>query len=710
MRIVILSFNRFVRESRSTLTLSFALIAGISIAATMEDTFKDGESFGKTQNPSTSARVNSENASTSVPKYSTTAPESTYYGKSELTTDGNAKRTACSTSSGNGYEDQSCNAVNYSQTNPATRPQITITPNDTVVQKSKTIANDPEAIAGSIDGTFSACTTTTTSTPDVYENKVCNEAPAITGATCSKTLNVSVAVDNTCVPGTWISLKQYRNGSGPDVMYAQVRCDIGRTDGMLTFRFNAVGGDGACVGWQTRDLPIATALTNVSVAPLAPHWEGSCRDGMEVVEMAGSGCTAGTCGYQFLYGYAMYFCPVGQTRGDFVNRYDPSSGSTLPVGTSRQCYSLPALDLITGTCPAGTSGPYDDGAGKLFCAKREGASTPGPGEWSYLVPFNFEYPQAKTTINDSWTNECTAYEDKVSAGACKFISSVCVDGPSAKTISGLPITRDCWKQDLAFKCTDSASAGDCSALVDAGCEQINSKCIDRAPDGACARFEQTYRCKTASGTTSTVTNCGTQSYCLTGTCVNSSHPPDKDFAIAVTMLEAAKEAGDTFDPDTFRVFKGTDNRCQKSLFSSINCCETGDAMNESPLKSLCSTDEKALAIKRDEKKCHLVGDYCSQKTLTACVKKKETYCCFSSLLSRLIHEQGRPQLGKGWGDANNPDCSGLTVTQLQSLDFASMDLSEFYAKIKPTMPDAAKMQGAAGSKASNCYYGNGLCE
>jgi conjugal transfer mating pair stabilization protein TraN len=39
-----------------------------------------------------------------------------------------------------------------------------------------------------------------------------------------------------------------------------------------------------------------------------------------------------------------------------------------------------------------------------------------------------------------------------------------------------------------------------------------------------------------------------------------------------------------------------------------------------------------------------------------------------------------------------------------------MDLSEFFAEIKPTMPDTTKMQSSAGGKAANCYYGNGLCE
>src|SRR6266498_3287650 len=72
-RIRIFSFNPL--EAWPTSMVCLALVANLSIAATMEDAFKDGESFGKNQNSSTNKKVNSDNASTSVPKYSTTAPE-----------------------------------------------------------------------------------------------------------------------------------------------------------------------------------------------------------------------------------------------------------------------------------------------------------------------------------------------------------------------------------------------------------------------------------------------------------------------------------------------------------------------------------------------------------------------------------------------------------------------------------------------------------
>ena len=120
----------------------------------------------------------------------------------------------------------------------------------------------------------------------------------------------------------------------------------------------------------------------------------------------------------------------------------------------------------------------------------------------------------------------------------------------------------------------------------------------------------------------------------------------------------------------------------------------------------CDQAEQILAMKKDTRLCHSVGSYCSGKIpiIGVCIEKTESNCCFNSRLARLINEQGRGQVGRGWGGAETPDCSGFTIAQLQSLDFSRMDLSEFYAEIAPTLPDNAAMRAKVQQKV-NSYYG-----
>lgn len=88
-----------------------------------------------------------------------------------------------------------------------------------------------------------------------------------------------------------------------------------------------------------------------------------------------------------------------------------------------------------------------------------------------------------------------------------------------------------------------------------------------------------------------------------------------------------------------------------------------------------------LGIKRGQGLCHMVGTYCSSKSLGSCKSTTEGWCCFPSKLARIINEQGRPQIGKGWGQASGPDCSGFSLTEVQQLKFDQMDLSEFIGDV-----------------------------
>nr|WP_285948964.1 hypothetical protein [Campylobacter jejuni] len=57
----------------------------------------------------------------------------------------------------------------------------------------------------------------------------------------------------------------------------------------------------------------------------------------------------------------------------------------------------------------------------------------------------------------------------------------------------------------------------------------------------------------------------------------------------------------------------------------------------------------------------------------------------------MFNEQGCPQLGKGWGSEEGPQCKGFTPEEFQKLDFSEIDLSEFIADIVGSF-DTGKIQ------------------
>ncbi|MBX9794852.1 MAG: type-F conjugative transfer system mating-pair stabilization protein TraN, partial [Burkholderiaceae bacterium] len=129
----------------------------------------------------------------------------------------------------------------------------------------------------------------------------------------------------------------------------------------------------------------------------------------------------------------------------------------------------------------------------------------------------------------------------------------------------------------------------------------------------------------------------------------------------------------------------------------------------------CNEDEGKLAMKEGARLCHTIGTWCSScfrvlGVCVSCVEHTTSKCCFNSMLARIVNEQGRTQIGKGWGGAESPDCTGFTIAQLQTLNFAAMDLTEFYASLVPTLPNLTTLQGNGASRIPTCYYGQGRCQ
>jgi hypothetical protein len=96
----------------------------------------------------------------------------------------------------------------------------------------------------------------------------------------------------------------------------------------------------------------------------------------------------------------------------------------------------------------------------------------------------------------------------------------------------------------------------------------------------------------------------------------------------------------------------------------------------------CHSSDIYTATKTKYRLCHYVGTRCAKKILGICLKKNRVYCCFNSILARIVHEQGRAQLGIGWGSAESPNCRGLMPGELGSIDFSRVDLREYMQYIE----------------------------
>jgi conjugal transfer mating pair stabilization protein TraN len=142
------------------------------------------------------------------------------------------------------------------------------------------------------------------------------------------------------------------------------------------------------------------------------------------------------------------------------------------------------------------------------------------------------------------------------------------------------------------------------------------------------------------------------------------------------------------DASSCKFFKGDNGKCLRHT-GSHNCCSDKGVLRQ---MFGCSSEAKALTEKRKARLCHHVNTW-KGKGLER-FKTWQSHCCFKSKLARIIQVEGRKQLGIGWGDLKSPDCRGLTLEEIQRIDFSKIKFDELFEEVK------AKTQAALEAKKS----------
>ncbi len=318
----------------------------------------------------------------------------------------------------------------------------------------------------------------------------------------------------------------------------------------------------------------------------------------------------------------------------------------------------------------------------------------------------------------TWNN--SACSSLANNSNCSPSGQTCTEGAGTRIINGVSVTKDCWKYENTYNCTDSqvSPAQSCNDLkADSSCTQVSRTCNLQNDDGSCSLYDVKYQCgydvSVTSGVQNNVMTCGASEFTYNGINETLQNDPNANIGEAATWLNVMNQAGKNGDFDGITIFNGGVRSCAISPVGYNNCCK-GAGWGQKVSLAGCTATEKQIAQDITAGLMIYIGQACSRHIkigigkfgFKVCVEKSRYYCRFNSKLGRIIQEQGRPQLGwYGFGSAPSGDCRGFTPEQLQTIDFKQIDMREALPDItsKIISPTNSAMGGLISNRVSNFY-------
>lgn len=309
------------------------------------------------------------------------------------------------------------------------------------------------------------------------------------------------------------------------------------------------------------------------------------------------------------------------------------------------------------------------------------------GRDTLFVTLNYLVEENTLKPNVEWDSNCTTNTENAIE-----LKAQCTQPGETRTFERegktFQIHQDCWEYSYHYLINES-SDNECKKYEDnPNCTAAERECLLQE-NGSCIRHRVKYQCQKTVKTDGYV--CGDKFFCSDGSCSDIENNVNSDFGHAVSQLATLAQAGKDIglDANNLKAFSGRPMYCRKSGFGFSDCCKDSGWGHKLGLAK-CSSEENALGQAKEKKLVVYVGTFCSKKILKKCVRRKSSYCVFDNKLARIIQYQGRSgQLGIGFGGASSPDCRGMSVDELQKIDFNRMDYSDFYDELneRTNMPD-----------------------
>ncbi|MEZ9698829.1 conjugal transfer protein TraN [Vibrio sp. 10N.261.46.E12] len=304
-----------------------------------------------------------------------------------------------------------------------------------------------------------------------------------------------------------------------------------------------------------------------------------------------------------------------------------------------------------------------------------------------------------TTPVTGWTKNHN--ETELRAAGCIPRPMVCTRPNETRTIAGVPVTASCWEKSQTWQCP---AENTCQNIPTTGLDEahmsagqtsckLQGQACQQTVNGVCIANRETHRCTTKVEKDDGLV-CGSPG---TVVCPPNSTKPECQpprYTTNTSMVEALqglalqKAITDEFDPENLTFFSGEAKMCSKGALGTFDCCSDDEGWAGKIGAHQCSESAREIAAAKSKKIVIKVGTFCAKKVLGACLRKKESYCLYSSKVARIATTGALTQIGKRLGSPKNPVCRGLTQEDFAMLDFAQMDFSELAADMKsPTIPN-----------------------
>ena len=292
---------------------------------------------------------------------------------------------------------------------------------------------------------------------------------------------------------------------------------------------------------------------------------------------------------------------------------------------------------------------------------------------------NEEYVVTEETQEDSWETDSLSHLVRLQENPhCQLVYVRPVGNAETRTIDGRSVFRESWGQELFFSCQPDGNSP-CIRLQSQGGVLLGKKCLQENPLGECDLWEKTYELGKKPAYKKTSFSFKEEEIWGLNEEFDSSYEKNGDFGETIATLsifadmETTLEKGPQKDKK-IQIFNGEDLKCSRSFVGGtlFDCCQKMEGLAISAKLASCNSEEKCLAQKRQDGKCHQIGS----KDKKFGTQTEHVFCCYPTKLARIVQEQGRKQLHLKWGSPSSPQCRGLSLEELKRIDFSKLDLSE----------------------------------